>query len=106
MSYCSSEIVNQGCKLSISFKFMVEQQHQSTVSPMGCSQKTNFFFFLGTSPYSVSFKGRKLAQSPKVRVVMSCFCICLLLSADYLVIRARRNTLFNVLDLEEGVIQV
>jgi len=23
MSYCSSEIVNQGCKLSISFKFMV-----------------------------------------------------------------------------------
>lgn len=64
------------------------------------------FFFLGTLPYSASFQDRKLAQSPKVYMIMSCFCICLLLSADYSVIRARRNTLFNVLDLREGVIQV
>lgn len=44
MSYCRSEIVNQGCKLSISFKFMEGQQRQRTASPMGCSQKINVLF--------------------------------------------------------------
>lgn len=85
---------------------MVGQQHQSTVSPTGCSQKTNFFSFFRNITYSASFRDRKLAQSPKVHVVMNCFCIWLLLSADNSVIRARRNTLFSVLDLGEDVIQV
>lgn len=108
MSYCSSEIVNQGCKLSISFKFMVGQQRQRTVSTMGCSQKINSFFclFLRTLPYSAMFQYRKLAQSPKVHMAMGCVCLCLLLLADKLVISTRRNTLFSVLVLGEVVIQV
>lgn len=64
MSYCSSEIVNQGCKLSISFKFMEGQQHQRTASPMGCSQKINvlFLLFLRTWPYSAMLQYGKLAS--------------------------------------------
>lgn len=79
MNYCSYETVNQGCKLSISFKFMVGQHHQSAVSPIACSLKTNspfiyfilFYFFSRTYHFLQAFKMGFFAQSPRAHLFMS-----------------------------------
>lgn len=108
MNNCSSETVNQDCKLSISFKFMVGQQHQSTVSPTGCSLKTNFcyyyyYYYYGHNYILQTFKVVEfLLRIPKYiwsRAVSTFTSFCQLVTQ----LSGLEGILFNVPDLEENV---